>query len=246
MMGMNPEKLIETGHGVIATSNFWRRVTKGGTYDCWDWTGYNERGYGKIATRSSFPITVQRVSWMIHKGKVSKGEVIRNICGNRACVNPVHLAKVKRGGIESRQINFMKKVDKGDTHWIWQGAVVDGSPRYNQDHARRMAVTLFGKIKKIPKDHLVLQNCEEKLCVNPEHSKIISKYDAHPKSKLDPATVMRIYKERQGGASLSTIAKKYEIDPSTVSYIGRGLRWASVTQKKSHLKLVGAKAKKEK
>jgi len=60
---------------------------------CWDWKGTNhEDGYAKLSI--SYKIGIQSghgASYMIHKGKIPQGMVVRHKCFNRVCTNPDHL-----------------------------------------------------------------------------------------------------------------------------------------------------------
>lgn len=74
-------------HGTLQ-ERFWRYVERGA--DCWEWTGSRSDGYGTLRTDRSC-IKAHRVSWILHKGPVPEGSVIRHRCDNAGCVNPDHL-----------------------------------------------------------------------------------------------------------------------------------------------------------
>lgn len=69
--------------------------------DCWDWIGatadtknkedLKERRYGHISYKAKL-IKAHRASWLIYKGEIPKGMLIRHIvCDRPICVNPDHL-----------------------------------------------------------------------------------------------------------------------------------------------------------
>jgi hypothetical protein len=58
---------------------------------CWLWGGSGADGYGVIAL-SGRKYQAHRVSWMVRRGPIKRGLVIRHLCNMRECVNPDHLA----------------------------------------------------------------------------------------------------------------------------------------------------------
>jgi len=61
------------------------------TGPCWLWTGAaNESGYG-VLTWNKRVERAHRISYVIHKGPIPSGAMIRHRCDNPPCVNPDHL-----------------------------------------------------------------------------------------------------------------------------------------------------------
>ena len=68
---------------------FWRKVVKG--ISCWLWVGpVDDDGYGHIG-RDYSVLRTHRVSWELHNGEISEGEMVLHTCDVPACVNPSHL-----------------------------------------------------------------------------------------------------------------------------------------------------------
>lgn len=93
-----------------SAERFWSKVDK--SAECWTWTAYrNANGYGKFwdatssASASDGKVYAHRWSYVHHFGDIPAGLEVDHRCGNRACVNPLHLEAV------SHRVNMLR----GDT-----------------------------------------------------------------------------------------------------------------------------------
>jgi len=69
---------------------FWERVVRGPVTECWGWSGTRSKGeYGMLGIRD-FSYGAHRLSYLLEHGE-PQGEVIRHVCDNPSCVNPLHL-----------------------------------------------------------------------------------------------------------------------------------------------------------
>ena len=64
------------------------------TNGCHNWIGAkNTFGYGEFMLTAGTKKS-HRISFMLHKGKITEGLVIDHLCKNTSCVNPEHLEAV--------------------------------------------------------------------------------------------------------------------------------------------------------
>jgi len=84
---------------------FFEKVDKSG--ECWEWTAYKGKsGYGAFWLNNTDK-RAHRVSWVLHKGVIPKGQLVLHKCDNPGCVNPDHLF------LGTTQDNINDKVAKG-------------------------------------------------------------------------------------------------------------------------------------
>lgn len=73
-------------------TRFWSKVDKKAPNDCWEWTAYTEKGYGRCAwTGNTGQTWAHRFSYESTYGKIPKGKMVLHSCDNPPCVNPKHL-----------------------------------------------------------------------------------------------------------------------------------------------------------
>jgi len=93
--GYVPQRKISPTQRPFVPANFWAKVERRSTGDCWPWRGHIDKaGYGKWLGRSAH-------RWAYIDTHGDPGPFPLNLlCRNRACVNPAHLevvtAKVNR------------------------------------------------------------------------------------------------------------------------------------------------------
>jgi hypothetical protein len=80
---------------ILTEDLFWGKVDKalglGPNGECWEWRGaLDPGGYGRAAINNR-TVSAHRTSYVITKGAIPKGLVVRHTCDNPKCVNPLHL-----------------------------------------------------------------------------------------------------------------------------------------------------------
>ena len=169
-------------------NEFWASVTKpDGEDGCWVWSGAVKecekyRDYGSFIFNGKRLLS-HRLAYQLSTGKDAGKKTVYQSCGNSLCINPKHLLlRDKRFEPRTREkcvSDFWNKVDKSagdDGCWIWKGAklttkdkVVYGCAHFLGKNTAAQRVAYIICKGEIPKNHSVVQSCDNKLCMNPKH-----------------------------------------------------------------------------
>lgn len=120
--------------------------------------------------------------------------------------------------------------------WIWMGSLhPEGYGRFNVKNkimkSHRVSYNLFRGV--IPKDTLVCHTCDEKSCVNPSHLFLGTNADNNADKakkrragkKLTIELVLSMRNELKNGASLNSMASKYNVSRAMVARIKQNKNW---------------------
>ena len=89
---------------------------------CWNWQGScNSSGYGQITVDKVY-YTTHRYSYILHKGDIPQGLLIRHMCHNTKCCNPDHLQTgTDTDNWKDSEHNHIKASEKQRLKWFING-----------------------------------------------------------------------------------------------------------------------------
>lgn len=125
----DPEAVPQAVLVTPVVERLWRHIDVDPGTGCWNWTGSNVNGYGRIQVdgrgRSS-----HRVMYELRVGPIPEDHQIAHLCGSPGCCNPEHLEAVTRAEIVRRG-----KGHGTDTHCP-QGHAYDEANTYRRGGRR--------------------------------------------------------------------------------------------------------------
>lgn len=178
---------------------FWSKVEKGGLWDCWEWIGFTgPSGHARFHVGAG-TVAAHRLAYEWANGPIPEGLVLDHMCGNPACVNPVHLEAVsvrennRRGPntARSRRVpqwtplrrplteRFWEKVDRGSDEECWEWTAATNRSGYGTfaiGRRPRLAYRVAYEWAKgtVPKGLVLDHLCRNRACVNPAHLEAVS------------------------------------------------------------------------
>lgn len=138
----HPEPNTQAPIGVF---DFWRRVKRKGPDECWPWKdGLKRHGRLRIGRKHFSP---HRVAYVLAKGPIPPGKIVRHTCDNPPCCNPAHLV------VGTHLDNVSDMIERGSPGWGRQRGIYSGIADIPEDIrvairacglARRTAAAKFG------------------------------------------------------------------------------------------------------
>lgn len=79
----------------------------------WRWLGsFTDDGYGQMWVAENKVVKTHRLSFEIHRKKLGSGERLRNLCGDKQCINPAHWEIIKKESVRTKNIKKVKPTRK--------------------------------------------------------------------------------------------------------------------------------------
>lgn len=185
---------------------FWSWVEK--TETCWLWKGALNHGYGSFSIGAR-QRKAHRFSYELAHGAVPEGLTLDHLCRNRPCVRPDHLEAVT------------------DRENILRGESFAAS-NSRKTHCKRGHPFTSENTYRDRKNRRVCRAChyEFNLAWEREHLGRTSrrKAEQHPQAKLTWDDVRAI---RASSDTSVSLARRYEVHPSTIRRIRLGQKWRS-------------------
>lgn len=151
---------------------------------------------------------------------------------------------IKTAAYADSKERFWAKVDKTPTCWLWLGAkatngygicTIDG-----KNYSAHRLSWQWANEEEVPKGHVVCHECDQPLCVNPNHlfthtqqGNVLDRVNKgrsargknNGRTRLNQKDVKKIKALRSRGMTESAIAKMFGVGRSTISNILHNRTW---------------------
>lgn len=223
---------------MIDETLFWEKVDRRGDEECWPWTG-GIAGCGAGIVYIGQPVktttTAHRVAWELSGREIPPRVHLRQECGDRLCVNPLHMKLL------TPEARFWTNVDMADPSGCWPWTLSTGDGGYGRVKmlgatrpAHRMAWE-FQNGRPMPRGSWALHTCDNPPCCRPSHvfpgTPADNVADMMAKGryrrtnvKLTKAEVLEI-RTLQGLEVGRIVAARFGVCTATVHHIWRRATW---------------------
>jgi hypothetical protein len=230
---------------LLDAERFWSKVDTDVEGGCWIWHGTcNSKGYGYFWVDGQQK-QARRLSYELMGGILAPQQELKEVCGNKLCVNPTHLMH----SIEDRFWNKVAKQPSGC--WNWRGSI--GDKGYGQFRIIKSKQVIAHRFSfelangPIPAGLLVCHTCDNRRCVNPAHL-FLGTYKDNTQdmmrkgresgppicfgnknaARLTPADVIQIRQLHSAGHSQVRLALDYGVSGGCISLIVRRETWRNI------------------
>lgn len=232
-------------HGGLETveERFWARCEK--TASCWLWRGFvSKDGYG-VVSLSGDKDKAHRIAYRFAKGRIPDGLLVRHKCHVRNCVNPEHLllgtavenaqdmvdANRQHKG-PSRSAMMRRCAARGEAH-VSAKITIEQVRWARKKYAQGVRISLLAKQLNLTEastrkavfglrwkdvDKGFLPPKKHPPCVGVEHHS----------ARMTPATVRAARLAHRMGETCASLARKYDLDHSSMKKIIDRVSWKHV------------------
>jgi hypothetical protein len=170
------------------------------------------------------------------RADLGKGTLLNKTDGGQGSRNFKHTDEFKERSSRERTVSVETKLKNSIVYesngcWTWKGTITNGIPiifvKKRSHNAARFLYKEVNNITLTSNQH-VHRNCDNSLCVNPEHQGVHLAKGVRDKSVLKEDDVRTIKKLAYDGVQHNVIAEMYNVPRTQITKIAIGYRWSWV------------------